>query len=505
MRRGLDLWIALGLLAVAWAIRLVLAARITFPPLDDPAFYVQTARNLAAGRGLVTDVLWSYQFSFPSVSHPSHEYWMPMATLLMAPWIKALGDTLFVAQLPGTLCAALLVPLTYALGRIVLPSDRRIAVGAVLLLMAGALPVYQAASTDSAAPFALLGAGGLLVGGMAAERRSVGLSLLAGLLGGLAYLTRSDGMLIPALTGAFVVGSLGLTRRGLWMLVALAAGCAVPMGAWWIRNGLTFGVMQPVSPMIAGALQNYEQMFNWNDPPTIRALLARGAGFVAGLRAQALAHNFGVWALISFPFGTYGWLGLAEMARRPVMQIGFAYGVLLALVSAVVFSVPTLAGLFYHSAGATLPWLALGAAMGIARLARRRRTAGFGLAAATAALIIVQSAIAWPRAIEDSRRNSATFGEAARWLAAHARADEPILATQAHSLNLASGQPAMTLPAGQALDVVRDLARRYGARYVVVTERVGRYPAEFDAHLGAGVELVHSGSDMLVYELIAIP
>jgi hypothetical protein len=63
----------------------------------------------------------------------------------------------------------------------------------------------------------------------------------------------------------------------------------------------------------------------------------------------------------------------------------------------------------------------------------------------------------------------------------------------------------MTLPAGQALDVVRDLARSYGARYVVVTERVGRYPAEFDAHLGAGVELVHRGSDMLVYELIASP
>jgi len=227
----------------------MLAARITFPPLDDPAFYVQTARNLAAGRGLVSDVLWSYQFSFPSVSHPSHEYWMPMATLLMAPWIRALGDTLFAAQLPGTLCGALLVPLTYALGRIVLPGDRRIAVGAALLLLAGALPVYQAASTDSAAPFAVLGAGALLVGGMAIERRSVSLSLLAGLLGGLAYLTRSDGMLIPALTGAIVVGSLGLTRQGLWMLVALAAGCAVPMGAWWIRNGLTFGVLQPVSPV----------------------------------------------------------------------------------------------------------------------------------------------------------------------------------------------------------------------------------------------------------------
>ncbi len=110
MRRGLDVWIALGLLAIAWAIRLALAAHIAFPPLDDPAFYLQTARSLAAGRGLVSDVLWSYQFTFPSVTHPSHEYWMPIATLLMVPWIKAFGDSLLVAQIPGTFCAALLVP-----------------------------------------------------------------------------------------------------------------------------------------------------------------------------------------------------------------------------------------------------------------------------------------------------------------------------------------------------------------------------------------------------------
>ncbi len=348
--------------------------------------------------------------------------------------------------------------------------------------MAGALPVYQAASTDSAAPFALLGAGALLVGGLAAERRSVGLSLVAGLLGGFAYLTRSDGMLIPVLIGVFFVGTLRLTRRGLWMLVALAAGCAVPMGAWWIRNLHVFGVLQPVSPMTAAALQDYVQMFNWNDPPTLRALLERGPGFITGLRWQALVHNLGVWAVISFPFGAFGWLGLSG-ANRPVMQIGIAYGVLLALVSAIVFSVPSLAGLFYHSAGATLPWLALGAALVIARVARRKRTLGFGLAAATAALIIIQSVFAWPRAIDDSRRNSATFGEAASWLAAHASPDEPVLATQAHSVNLASGQPAMTLPAGQELEVVRALAQRYGARYAVVTERVGRYPAEFDAHL----------------------
>jgi hypothetical protein len=245
-------------------------------------------------------------------------------------------------------------------------------------------------------------------------------------------------------------------------------------------------------------------MFNWNAPPTLRSLFDRGPGFVAGLRLQALGHNLGVWALISFPFGAFGWLGLVR-ARRPLLQAGIAYGVLLALVSGIVFSVPTLAGLFYHSAGATLPWLAVGAALMIGRLAERRRSVAFGVATATAALILVQAALAWPRVIEDSRRNENLYREAAVWLAANAASAEPVLATQAHSLNLASGQPSMMLPVGQDLAVVRDLAEHYGARYVVVTERVGRYPAELDEHLGAGVELVHHTSSLLIYEIMGIP
>src|SRR5512137_2798698 len=100
LRRKQDVWIALGLLAAGWGIRLALAARLVFPPLDDPAFYVQTARNLAAGRGLVSDVLWSYSVPFASVTHPSHEYWMPLATFLIAPFLRLWGNSLWAAQLP---------------------------------------------------------------------------------------------------------------------------------------------------------------------------------------------------------------------------------------------------------------------------------------------------------------------------------------------------------------------------------------------------------------------
>jgi 4-amino-4-deoxy-L-arabinose transferase-like glycosyltransferase len=489
------------LLVAGWAIRLAFATRLEFPPLDDPAFYVQTARHLAAGRGLVSDVLWSYQFPFPGVTHASHEYWMPIATFLMAPWIKAFGDSLLVAQLPGTLCGALLVPLTYFLGRLMKPDDRRIALGAALMLLAGALPVYQAASTDSAAPFAVLGASALLTGALAIERRSGWLSLLAGLLGGLAYLARSDGMLIPLLVGAFILLNLRSSRRSFALLVLLGIGCAVPMGSWWLRNLHVFGALQPVPPMTVAALQDYAQMFNWNDPSTLASLFSRGIKFVVGLRFQALWHNLGVWLLIAFPYGIFGWLGLLRK-QRVMLTLGLAYAVVLMLSSALVFSVPTLAGLFYHSAGAMLPWLAVGAALVLSQIAERRRSAAFGLCAATAVLIIAQAALAWPPAIEDSAENAATFAEAATWLKENTEPGEPVIATQAHSLNYSSGQPGMSLPAGQDVDSVRSLAESYDARYILITERFGRYPDALDEHLGDGIELVFQKPRLLIYEIV---
>ena len=56
---SIDLSLCVLLFAVALVIRLFLAARIVFPPLDDPSFYIQTARNIVVGRGLVIDVTWS--------------------------------------------------------------------------------------------------------------------------------------------------------------------------------------------------------------------------------------------------------------------------------------------------------------------------------------------------------------------------------------------------------------------------------------------------------------
>ena len=270
--RRYDVLIGIGLFAAAFAIRLFFASRLVFPPLDDPAFYLQTARHLAAGRGLVSDVIWNYFVAFPAVTHPSHEYWMPLATWLMSPFIKVLGDTLLSAQLPGIISGALLTPVTYALGRYTWPAerDRKWAIFAAVLLIGGAVPVYQSASTDSAAPFALCASMALMAGGLAIERGSIRWSIMAGLLSGLAYLARSDGLLVPLLIGVALV-LVAARRRASWLtVVGFGVAAGLPIGAWWLRNLAVFGATQPVSPWALIALQNYGQLFNSQGAPTLQ-------------------------------------------------------------------------------------------------------------------------------------------------------------------------------------------------------------------------------------------
>jgi 4-amino-4-deoxy-L-arabinose transferase-like glycosyltransferase len=501
-RYAKDFWICLALFAAALLVRLWLALQLPFPQLDDPASYIQAARNLATGRGLVSDVLWNYWVSFPAVTHPGNEFWMPAASMIMAGSLRLFGDTLLAAQLPGLIAGSLLAPLVYVMGRALWPNQRRWSVLAAILIVIGAVPVYQSDSADSSAVYTLLATLALFSGALAIDRRSLRWMALAGVLCGLSYLTRSHALLLLAALG--LISLIALRREPkLWLklMAALGLSFAVFFGVWSLRNLNVFGAIQPASLTTAAAARNYGEWFNYADLPSWTKLLADGPGPIVKARLNGLWYCLGVIVLSTFPYGLVG-LPVVLFRKESLFRVFAVYGVALLLGSSLIFTVPSLTGSFYHSIGLYAVWAALGCVYALKYLYERPRARVLAVAgyALIVGLMVGQSALAWSSAIAASRAQGQQFAAIARWLQSNVPAGEPIITTQANSLNYATGYPALTLPPLQGVSVVRQLADRYGARFIVVTEPNGLYPSALDDP-AARAQLVATLPKTFIYEL----
>jgi hypothetical protein len=205
--------------------------------------------------------------------------------------------------------------------------------------------------------------------------------------------------------------------------------------------------------------------------------LAKGWATIIGLRWNAMIHNLGVTLLLTFPYGAIG-LPVMLLKRGILFRVCAAYFILLWL--GVSWLVPTSSqtGSFYHSAGVIIPWAALGFMLTVRRLLqqRRLRLVSVALYALVLGLVIGQSFMALPVITADAQANLDRFEAIANWLRANVSPDQPILTTQAHTLNYASGYPTLSIPVAQGVDVLRQVADHYGARYVVITESNGLYP-----------------------------
>jgi|WetSurMetagenome_2_1015567.scaffolds.fasta_scaffold25474_2 4-amino-4-deoxy-L-arabinose transferase-like glycosyltransferase len=496
-----DLWIGIALFAVAFGVRLWLALQLPFPQLDDPAAYIQVARHIAGGRGLVSDVLWNYWIVFPSVTHPSNEFWMPLASLLMAGSVRVFGDNLLAAQLPALIAGSLLPPLTYGMGRTLWPGQRRWSVMAAILIVISAVLVHQSASADSSAIYTLFASLALFSGALAIDQRRAGLLALSGVFCSLSYLTRSHGLLLPVSIGLLTGIALRVEPRLLAkFMAALALGFVVLVGIWSWRNLTVFGSIQPASLLLASAARNYGEWFNYGDLPSWAKTMADGFGPIVNARLNGLGHCLSVILLSTFPFGLIG-LPVALFRREMLFRVFAVYGVAL-LLAGLIFTVPSLTGSFYHSVGPYAVWGALGCSAALKYLHQRPRMRIWAVAgyAMIAGLMIGQAALAWPSASATSHAEEDQFEEIARWVEANVPPDEPIITTQANTLNYATGHSALTLPPLQDVTVLRQLADRYGARYVVVTEQIGLYPSALDDPAARAV-LMATLPGTYIYEL----
>lgn len=332
---------------------------------------------------------------------------------------------------------------------------------------------------------------------------------LAGILAALSHLSRADGVLLLGVVPLALLFSFRrnaqdnahkaldyetrntqyLFRKMLRFTVYCLLGYFIIMSPWFARNYFAVGTPYPSAGTKTLWLTNYDELFRFTDDLTLDRYLAQGAGAIVEAKFVAGARNIFIIAfadlqLFLVPFALIGWWQL----RRNNYYLPFTiYFFILYLAMTLLFTFPSWRGSLFHSATALLPFLAVAAPPGIDAAVRwiaRRRAAWNADVAARffrggfVALAIFFSVFLYAQGVfgvlvGDAstiplwNARDAHYPPIARWLAAHARADDIVMVVDPPSFYNVSHRRAIMLPTDNAAAVFA-AARKYGARYFVL-------------------------------------
>jgi hypothetical protein len=496
--------IPIALYLLAFAGRLVLVGGFADPAYPDSFYYVDVARQLAAGHGFNTDVLWIFAEvggkipASPVLPIPSNAHWMPLASLVQVPFIWVLGPTALASSLPFALIGATAAPIAWAIGRDA-GVPKYAAVGAGLLTAFPGLSWVYMAQPDNFSLYQPLVAASLWMAarGVRGSRRSF---LLAGLLAGLATLSRNDGLLVLGVLGLAFLWDRWRTRRAfggdpprppripLATAIGSAALFAVCVAPWFARQLAVFGSLSPSTA--SGKVLFIRDIGEWNSittPATLDHLLGMGIvpllmTRIGGFVAAAFIFSVLVGVLVLVPPMLVGaWHRRRDAWFGPYL----AYAVVLFLFSAIVSAVHVPGGTFIHSAVALAPHgyvLALdGIVVAIGWMARRRSrwdvaqagrifvgaAVGFGVLGAVFGSVAVHAG--WAAKRERMEAVAAALD------AAGAPTDDRLMSIDASGYKYWTGRPGVVL-VNDPLDTVLAVAEAYRTRWLIL-ERGDTVPA----------------------------
>jgi 4-amino-4-deoxy-L-arabinose transferase-like glycosyltransferase len=482
------------LLALALAVRVAAALLVDYAPYTDPAYYSLVAERVADGHGFSVPVLWSFLEvggrlpANPMLPVPSNGHWMPLTSIVAAPFVAFLGPWLGdwrAAQVPMVVLSASLVPFTYLVGR-ELWRSRAVAVAAGLLaLLAGPLLIMYPL-VDNFAVFGVCGAAAIWCATRAVTALRPGWWLVgAGLAAGLATLARVDGLLLtvaPAIAWLLRSDWRSTSVRLAWG-VASAGAFAIVVAPWLLRNLATFGAWLPSASGHMLWITTYNEQFSISSDPTLASYLAWGPLNILGSKLTTWGELVGrTAALLGGIFVVPFAYGLWHERRRRELAPFLTYFVVMFLVMGAVFTFHAPKGAFYHSAPAWLPWafpLAVASVVPTATAAsrawpflRRPQTHRFlvvaGLAGAVA-LSLVGSAVLlgqWSAA-------HARLERAAGFLREAAVAVDRVMAYDPAALHALTGNPGVA-PPFDPFETIGQVVDAYGVRWVVITLAPGQ-------------------------------
>ena len=506
------------LYALALVVRGVLIALYPDPGYPDSYYYVDVARAIASGQGLNVDFVWIFaevgnKLPDPAVLPiPSNAHWLPLASLIQAPFVSILGPTAFANALPGILIGSLAAPLTWLIARDAGARPLICAAAGVLSAIPGAVTAFLAQPENFALLHPLVAATlWLTARGLKGDGRSFA---VAGLLAGLATLARNDGVLL-----AGAVGLIWLADRVRWLrnrhgrrswsrvddrapisiVAALGAFVLfmVVMGPWWARQIAVFGSISPTSS--SGVALWIRDIAEWNSltaHPSLQSFLDQGWPAIIASRLQGLTDATGSFVVMIASVVLLPFMLVGALARRHAKDFGpwFVYTFIAFAGATVLYPLHVPGGAFIHTAIGLAPHAAILSVEGIlvvvGAVAGRRSSWREGTASSVfvwgMVAVVIASAVIFSRSVESgwdvTRQPRIALAAALQRL--NVPADDRIMSIDAGGIKYWTGHPGVVSP-DDPIEVIEAAARAYDIRWLVI-ERADAARALGPVLAGAG-------------------
>ena len=457
----------------------------------DASYALHVAENLARGNGFVEQVLWNYLDRPAGLPHPSNLYWMPLPSILIAPFFAVFGASYRIAQIPFILLSLPLPLFAFYLSRKVTGRDSFAWAAALFTAFSGFYMVYWV-SPDNFTVFALTTSLCLYATARGTQTGGGQYFFSAGLLAGLSHLSRADGLLLLLVAPLSLLiarpdpRTLGIILRYTFFVLL---GYFLVMTPWFVRNYVAIGSPYPSAGTTTLWLTNYDELFRYRDDLTPARYLATGIGSIVGSKLYAAVMNllviaFGDLQVFLAPFAA---IGIWQLRKRIEFLPFIVYALLLYLAMTLVFTFPSWRGSVLHSSAALLPFLASAVPPGldaaIQWIARRRRSwnaaqaqqfflSGFVLLAIFFSVLfyaqgIYGTVIGGPATTPLWNRRDAEYIAVARWLDANAASENVVMVPDPPSFYNISRHPAIVIPT-DGTEAILAAARQYRARYLVI-------------------------------------
>jgi hypothetical protein len=347
----------------------------TLPGYMDADYYFAGGVQLASGKGFNEPYIWNYLSDPHGLPHPSHTYWMPLASIVSAIGMWLTGQTTYMAGRGAFILLSACVPLLTAILAFDVTRKPFLAVVSGLLSIFSLYYAPFMPVPDNYALYMLFGGTFLFL----APRTQKWIPVALGALAGLLTLARSDGLLWLGLAGLTVIWKNPLSpkeRAGARVSISniiLAGllsllGYLVVMGPWHLRSINLFGsFMTPGGGRLLW-LENYNQTFIY--PPenlTREGFLAAGWDEALKDRTAAFNSNLGntfaaQGEIFLLPFILLGLWHLRHDLRTKIAVVGW---LILFVVMTIIFPFAGSRGSFFHAGAAFQPFWWVAAPIGL--------------------------------------------------------------------------------------------------------------------------------------------